>query len=199
MADRYWYQNIRNLLAGHLCLTGRFELNGAADPVGVEFKGVQSVRRNGIGVFQVTLLDRYPAIFGISSVVESPELSLAVYELHPGFFGWTGARGQITGGSPTVANVTVDTSSFSVGQEVVGRGIAAGSTIQAIPDSTTLTLSQNATNTLQTVFQVNNDVSGLPLALYFSGSYLTSDPPADPTLTARITFHATTARVDLDQ
>lgn len=51
-----------------------------------------------------------------------------------------------TSGSPTLTGLA-NTSSISVGDQVNGPGIPAGTTVAAIPDGTTITLSANATTT----------------------------------------------------
>jgi hypothetical protein len=56
------------------------------------------------------------------------------------------ATGTVTAGSPTITNLST-TSGFIIGQPISGAGIPTGTTIAAIPSSTSLTMSANGTAT----------------------------------------------------
>lgn len=196
MADRYWNKEIQTLLTGYTRLCGSFTFNAPSAPLNVDFRGAASVTRLDTGVYQVTLSDYYAAIYSLSVDIENDGLSGLPYTLRHGVFGTTALKADTTAGSPTLTNVTVDTSNFAVGQRLYGPNIAAGSVIQAIPSSNSLTLDQNATSTLAgNVLQCANNVSGFPISLSVGGTLVDIAPELN--IKARIALTATTRVVDL--
>jgi len=66
--------------------------------------------------------------------------------------------GSTTSSSSTISNISVNTSTLTTSQSITGAGIPAGSTIATIVDSSTITISQNATATANNILMVQGNL-----------------------------------------